>query len=109
LKNLSDAFELLTRVRQSKIIQATKMEKAMEKAYHQARMARLAAAEQKKKDASKFPPPESDSEGLGLMPKDIDPGLLEQVQEKLLKLEKERNAGKRSNKVAEPEEAPEDE
>ena len=94
LKRLMDAFGVLTKVRRSKIIQAAKMEKAMEKAYQQARKARVLAAEKQKKYASKFPPPESDSEGLGLMPVGLESELLERAKEKLLKLEKEKNATK---------------
>jgi len=94
LERLKDSLDVLSKVRRSKIIQATKMEKAMEKAYEQARRARMKAAEKQRKEASKFPPPESDSEGLGLMPVGLESELLEQAKEKLLKLEKEKNAAK---------------
>lgn len=109
LKQLSDAFERLTLVRQSKIIQATKMEKAMEKAYAQARNARMKAQEeQKKKEASKLPEAEQDSEGLGLSPIALDPNeLMEQVREKLLNLDKSKTSTK-SKKFVKSEETPED-
>ncbi len=95
LRSLKLAFESLSVVRQAKIAQATKMEKAMEKAHQQARKARIKAAERASKDASKMPPPDSDSEGLGLMPVALDPTeLLLQATESLLKREKEKDATK---------------
>lgn len=95
LKSLKVAFESLSLVRQAKIAEATKMEKIMEKAHQQARKARLKAAEQAKKDASKVPPPDQDSEGMGLNPVPLDQqALVEQLAEKLLRLEKEKQGRK---------------
>jgi hypothetical protein len=109
LQKLTEAFEFLTRVRQAKIVQATKMEKAMEKAYTLARKARMAADAKRRKEASKFPAPEQDSEGLGLPPMTIDRDLLEQAKEKLMKLEKERAGAKRRKPEEPAEEGPETE
>jgi hypothetical protein len=109
LEGMKDAFGMLTLVRQAKIGQALRMEKAMEKAHQQARKARVEAASSRAKSASKFPPAESDSEGLGLMPLALDPQLLlEQAKERLLRLEKTKRKGK-TPKPAESTELPETE
>lgn len=108
LEALKEAFGMLTLVRQSKIGQALKMEKAMERAYQQARAARVEAMKKRTKEASKFPPADQDSEGMGLPPFAIDPQLLlEQAKEKLLKLDKSKGKA-RSQKFEEPEENPEE-
>ena len=85
LDRLKKAYDVIAMARQSKIAQAARMEKAMENAHGQARKARIRAAEQQKKQASKLPSPEEDSEGLGLNPIALDPDLLlEEAKEKLL-------------------------
>jgi hypothetical protein len=98
MRSLKAAFSALSVVRNSKVAQATKMEIAMEGAYRQARKARIATAEKQRKEASKFPPPESDSEGLGLVPVGIESELLEQAKEKLLKLDEEKSKSRHHRK-----------
>jgi hypothetical protein len=86
LQSLKSAFELLFVVRNAKVAQAVRMEKAMEKAHSDARRVRLAAAAKPKK--ARLPEQEQDSEGLGLIPIALDPQLpLEQAQEKILERE----------------------
>ena len=90
---LKHAFEMLSFVRQAKITQMAKMEKVMETAYQQARKARMKAAAREKKDASKMPLPQTDSEGVGLNPAAIPvEDLMEQARENLLKLTKDKEA-----------------
>lgn len=111
LERLKDVFAMLNLVRRSKIGQAVKMEKAMEQAYQQARIARSKAAAKlakaREKDASKLPEAGQDSEGLGLTPVAIDPSqLFEQAREKLLKLDKTKGKKGRSQKPKDEEDAP---
>lgn len=93
VERLKTVFDVLTLVRKSKIVQAARMEKKMEEAYHHARRARVALAAALSKRAKL---PAQDSEGLGLGPVALDPSLLlEQAKEKLLALEKSKGERKR--------------
>lgn len=84
IAGLKSALGLLTLIRNAKVSQAVKMEKAMEKVYSQIRKTRL----KDMKKATKVTLPEQDSEGLGLSPVEIDPKLLlQQAEEQLLALD----------------------
>lgn len=96
---LKVALDILSLVRTSKITQTAKMEKAMEKAWAQARKARLAAMGRKRKKSVSMP---QESEGMGPELAAIDPQeLLEQAREKLLELDKQKGAAKSRRRRAE--------
>jgi hypothetical protein len=97
---LKVALDVLSLVRTSKITQTARMEKAMEKAWAQARKARLAAMGRKRKAASA----PQESEGMGPSPAAIDPQeLLEQAREKLLELDKQKARSRRRGAKEAPE------
>jgi hypothetical protein len=109
LEGLKEAYGMLSIVRKSKIGQTVKMEKAMEKAYKQAREARAQASAKRAKRASKFPAAGQDSEGLGLAPVALDEeSLLEQAKIKILEMEKNKR-GRRTTKPPKPENPPDSE
>jgi hypothetical protein len=90
---LKVATDVLSLVRNSKVAQTARMEKAMEKAWAQARKARMAAIDKNRKKVSALVP--QDSEGLGPQPVAIDSQeLMDQAKERLLELDKQKGAAK---------------